>query len=343
MKKGVFYLTAIVLVLGVLLSASIAPSAAKEITLRWSTWTVFGGAHPEAGRWWMDEITRLTDNRVKFETHYTGSLIPAGQDARLVGKGVADISMLFVPFLGEACPLTSVLSIPGLKTKPLAYNNALYDLMQMEELKKEFAKSNLMVVCPEGGSPRNITSLKPIVSLKDLKGVKIRALGDEAKLMKKLGATPLGLKSNECYEALERGTIDAVIMSPAGVDAWKLYEVGKHHTVFGTSYDSFMMIMNLKTWNRLPADIQKVFVEVGKKMPYKFYDHYYVKGEKVRYLKELFPQSGVTVHELPAADKAEYTKAAQPLWEAWVKNYEKKGLPARKIVDEWLRLNEKYL
>ena len=97
---------------------------------------------------------------------------------------------------------------------------------------------------------------KPINSIADFKGLKIRFFGLGAKVMEDLGASPQLLAGGEIYQALELGVIDATEFSMPAVDLkMGFHEIAKHYYFPGWHQQStmFELMINLDAWNKTSA------------------------------------------------------------------------------------------
>lgn len=95
---------------------------------------------------------------------------------------------------------------------------------------------------------------KPINSIEDLKGLKIRFFGLGGKVLEEVGASPQLIAGGEIYQALELGTIDASEYSMPAVDNnMGFYEVANHYYFPGWHQQStmFELMINLDAWNAL--------------------------------------------------------------------------------------------
>jgi TRAP-type C4-dicarboxylate transport system substrate-binding protein len=106
---------------------------------------------------------------------------------------------------------------------------------------------------------------KKISKLEDLKGMKIRCgTGLQGKAIIALGASTVSLPGSEEYMALQTGVIDATVTGINIAIHHKVNEVTQYAMkepplCFGVLF----MMMNKKTWNSTPPDLQKVIVETG--------------------------------------------------------------------------------
>ena len=108
-------------------------------------------------------------------------------------------------------------------------------------------------------------SNRPVKSLEDVKGMKIRVFSPAmAQFVRALGGEPVSLAYAEVYTALERKTVDgAITCSRCGWDT-KWYEVTKHlvDLHMGTAV-STLFVVSKRTWDKLPPDIRQVLSQVG--------------------------------------------------------------------------------
>jgi len=213
------------------------------------------------------------------------------------------------------------------------------------EIQAEFA--NFKVLLLHTTDPFNLfTTKKPVRNQADIKGMKIRELaGPPSEMLKLLGANPMLIPMPGCYEAAEKGVIDGQTASWSAVSGFKLYEPYNYWTDVSTTVAGFVIAMNKETWNSLPPDIQEAIMSVcgmsgaeavgDSSWGFTLKDDVLAKMEK----------EGQTMERLEL-DPGEFERwkeiAGQPLWNKWVSDMEAKGLPGQKVMDEALRLIEKY-
>ena len=102
------------------------------------------------------------------------------------------------------------------------------------------------------------TTAKPIRTLDDLKGMKIRTGGGpQPPTLRLLGATPVAISPPDVYTALERGTVDGLTFPWEAVKSFKVDEVTKYHDSASLWGGTFYVVMNLKKWESLPRISRK--------------------------------------------------------------------------------------
>lgn len=316
-----------------------------EFTLKWACWSVPGSPFAKASTWPLREIEKRTNGRVKFEEYYLGTLIPASQEVSGVSKKIADTAVLFCPLNRKTSLLAGIVTAPGV---PVSSGDVIKDCYAMarnmhklattsKEIQEDFAKKNVKLLWAQGGMPRSLLCAKiPFTKVTDFKGRKTRALGDEGRIVKHFGGAAVGLSSAEEYEGLSRGIVDFCVDNPTGAIPWKLEEVTKYWTPMVIGYATFFQIMNVDTWKALPKDIQQVFLKVAEEFPDKFTEIYGVQGHP--YALKVFADAGVKTLEWPKQEQAKIDAAAAPMAKEWALGAEKRGVPAKKAVNQWAEI-----
>jgi TRAP-type C4-dicarboxylate transport system substrate-binding protein len=126
----------------------------------------------------------------------------------------------------------------------------------------------LLAVTSTGHKGYQFVMKQPIKGAPGLAGMKVRGTVSYHPMIKALGGSPVVMGGGEIYSALEKGVIDAAAWGLTGVNDLKWYEVAKYlaRPTFGSS--SFLIFMNLKAWNALPASEQKIFNDEAVKLEF---------------------------------------------------------------------------
>ena len=113
--------------------------------------------------------------------------------------------------------------------------------------------------------PMKVEKAGPIRKLEDFKGKKLRTIaGPPHDAKSALGATPLYIPAPDLYMSLETGVLDGANLPWEVVGkGWNLYEVTAYQTDVNVFYGVYSISINLDTWKRLPADIQKAIMSVS--------------------------------------------------------------------------------
>lgn len=109
-------------------------------------------------------------------------------------------------------------------------------------------------------------SRRPINKPHDLRGLKIRTQPSKvfADTVSGLGAVAVPLGWAEVITAAQQGVIDGADLPVVNMVPLKAYEVSKYYSLTGHNYGSTLVVMNLKMWNDLSPDQQKLFLDTGR-------------------------------------------------------------------------------
>jgi len=211
---------------------------------------------------WAKEIEKRTNGRVKINVFSSGTLTPADQTYDGAVKGISDIGMSCFAYTRGRFPVMEVLDLP------MGYPNGRTATRVANDFFMKFKPKELdgvKVLYIHAHGPGLLHTLKPVQSLQEMKGMKIRSTGLSAKVVEMLGAVPVVMPQGGTYEALQRGVVDGTFTPIETLKSWKQAEVIKYTTdSSGVGYTTAMfVVMNLKKWNALPKDIQEIFEAVS--------------------------------------------------------------------------------
>ncbi len=164
---------------------------------------------------------------------------------------------------------------------------------------------------------RSVYGKKPIQTIDDLKGVKIRTMENPAHqaLFKALGASPVPMAWPELYTGLQQGTIDAAENSPDVLYASKHYEVAKHYSLTEHVFNVVMYMISEKFYQTLPEDLQNMVADAAKQAIE--YENGVIRNDINNALSEL-KKVGVEIYEIQ--NKEPFYEAAKQSWEEVIKD-----------------------
>src|SRR5207237_3238689 len=113
--------------------------------------------------------------------------------------------------------------------RDLAQWNKVLDADLLKPIADEVAqKADVMLIGYAGGGTRNIFATKPLQTMSDLKGLKVRVQGAPiwSRTFAAAGMAPTVIAYNEIYNAIQNGVIQAGENEAAGGEQMKFYEVG---------------------------------------------------------------------------------------------------------------------
>ena len=256
---GLAVLLAIVLMFG--------PATAAE-KIRWKGQSCFGINSPLGKHTivlWKNLVEQMSGGRLELTLHDAGEIVPATKIYDAVKDGLLDFGLNTPAYQKGKYPAGDLFYT--LPAGILEFNDLILWLYGGggKELEQEMY-GNELIVFPLGLTPpEQIWSKRPINTLDDIKGLKIRAAGLSMDLWEKLGASVVLLVGGEVLPALQRGMIDATeFLEPSFDYTMGLHEVCKYR--FGPpihmSNNIFQLLIKTKSWEALPDDL-KAIVEKG--------------------------------------------------------------------------------
>jgi len=104
------------------------------------------------------------------------------------------------------------------------------------------------------------TSTKPIRTVEDMQGLKIRTPPTRiwVDMFKTLGASPAPINASEMYTALQTHVVDAQENPFTIVETYRLFEVQKYLSVTNHMWSNFWVVANADRFNALPPDLQSI-------------------------------------------------------------------------------------
>ena len=321
-----------------------APSTGQVIKLTLAdqnTPTSWGAIH--AMEPWVKRVEEATKGRVKIQIYYSQTLTKGPDIFNAVKSGVADIGWCFHGYWPDMTPLSDVITLPSMPfTKAEKGSEVLWKLYEkFPSIQREYQDVKVLMLWTSEPY-KLITSRKPVKTLEDIKGLKIRAVGGPpSEQMKALGAIPTLIPMPDNYQALDKGVIDGMGAPWEAIQGFRLYEVVKHYTMVPLSAVYFSMSFNKQKWDSLPKDIQQAINSVSGLEGSKFWGRNFFDTAEQSVLDAVKKGNyEMDRYEMPAPEQARWRKVAgENLWNDWVKRMEGKGRPdASKVLDATLQL-----
>ncbi len=342
MRRSSFFCLVVLLAFVVTcMCAAIGFAQEKAVQLRYSTFFPPSHENAKITEAWCKEVEKRTNGKVKVR-HYTGgTLTPPAQTYDSVAQGVCDVGNIVLGYTMGKFPLSEGLDYPLGYTSGMQSTKAV-NAYYAKFKPKEFDDVKVMYFHAQPpGLIHNRT--KPITKLEDIKGMKMRTFGSNAEFMKLLGGAPVAMPMGDAYDAINKGVADGLMCAYEALEGWKLGEVVKYTTEnYGSAYTAtFIIAMNNDKWKSLPPDAQKTIEQINKEWiekQGKVWDEIDASG------KAYAQKRGIAISRLSQEEDARFAKAAQPLFDSYVKKMKEKNLPGDeviKFVREYLKANPK--
>jgi tripartite ATP-independent transporter DctP family solute receptor len=291
----------VVAVLGATSTAS-AQAPAPTPQFVWKAGTATAGGNPlnDAMELFAKQLAERSRGRIKLDVHIANALAK-GEGAHLEGVQLGAIDVVAIgsaPVGGMFEPLYQALDLPFLwSTREQVWK--VMDGPLGQELLKKMESKNLKAFCFGGGwGFRNMmVNKRPIVTPEDMKGLTIRVQESPTyvAMMKAMGANPVPMAYVEVYLAMKQGTIDGMELPSFTFTSDKFQEVTKYYSLTRHSYPPIAWFMNLKKYQALPGDIQKI---VDESMRDACQAHRRLEVEKEKNDFEVMRKAGVQINDV---------------------------------------------
>src|SRR5258706_307528 len=317
-------------------AAAIAPCAHAQTTLTMSSWV--SPAHHLTSvvlQGYGDEVEKASGGRIKFQMlPKHPSAAPGTFDA--VRDGLVDVSYVTASYTPARHVLPLIAELPG-GGDTAEINSVAFSRVHWKYLDKagEYKGVHLLGVFTHGPG-QMFNTKRPIKSLADLQGMKIRTGGGIAEEMARaLGASAFVKPAPESYELLSSGVADGTFFPLESIISFKLGSVIKYATLFpgGFYSSSFGFFMNEDKWNKLSKQDQDAIASVS--------------GEPLALLagKAWDTTDAAALEEMKrvgiqiSTPSAEFVNSAQErakvISDKWIKDATAKGIDGAKVFAEF--------
>ncbi len=331
-----------IFVLGILFICSMVFSGtafSQVIELRYASQNPPTHPYSIADQNWISKIEKETNGRVKIKAYWAGSLISSREGTSELAKGVADIAFIYPIYEKSGVDLTKLLlgCFKG-QQSPEANIKIFWELYdKFPEFRKEYEGRMKPLVINASTATPLMTTEKPVKTLADIRGMRIKTVAEVMTALKDFGAEGVVIPMVETYEQLQKGIVKGVFAAHETYKSQKFFEVIKYETVnFTTPRGPYVSrAMNLDSWKKLPPDIQKI-IEASRGWWEQETLKELIKQEAAG--EELAKKANVQFVQMDPADVAKFDEAYEKDNIKAAQALDAKGLPATKFYNEARRL-----
>lgn len=247
-----------VLALSVCHSITGINSAAAETKLIWGhfvppqSYTARLGYVP-----WMKRVEKASHGRIKFQMYFGGAISrsPRKQYELLI-NGMQDATSILPSYTAALFPDFTMFALPYLFNSAAESSVAgwrLYKKGMLGGLEKVFT----VAIFTNGNSALHFS--RKIKSAEGIKGLKIRVAGpEESEMVKILGGAPVGMSITQVAESLNRGVIQGTMNGWSALKPFRITPLIKTHYEEPLGTRSFVLMLSMKAFNKLPKQDQQV-------------------------------------------------------------------------------------
>jgi TRAP-type transport system periplasmic protein len=297
---------------------------AAEFTIRIAANNTADHAFVRASEVFKKYIDEITKGRIKVEVHHSGSLGSARENIEMLRMGTLETTVAGVSHFQRHIPELGILVLPFLwkdsETLFQTLDGAVGQYLDTRYDAMGFHNLGYMDV-----GFRSITNnRRPIMSVADMKGLKIRTLPTPVHIafFKALGASPTPMDPTEMFEALRTGVIDAQENPPAVVYTFRMFEVQKYYSLTRHANEPGCFAMSKIFYNKLPGDLRIAVDTAGKRAS--LWQRKANDEDNEKFLKTL-KDKGMQINTLSETNSAEFRKIALQSYSDAIKGLGKTG------------------
>ena len=313
-----------------------------------ATTLIYGEAGPNRGvrsdatKWFVQEVSKLTDNEVNIDVNWGGAIFSEKAAVRSLRDGVADLGSVIGVYFPQDMITYGLADLPIPNTDAWVGMKAVDEIMRNNAaIRDNLAAQNLVYVGTYTTSAVQVGCKgKTVNTLDDLKGLKVRGVGAYGKVFKDLGATPVDMSVYEAYQGLETGLIDCTQTYPYLVKALKFDEVFDSYTELDWGQIGALgIMMNKDSFDALDPEGQAAIMTAGEGVADEFGR---ILGDANEESVQILRDKGKEIITLSDADRQTLIDAGQPYIDDWIKRADEAGLDGSALVEEYKTLIAKY-
>lgn len=235
-----------------------APAPAPVIVIKFSHVVAIDTPKGQAAEHFKATAEKLTKGRVRVEVYSNSQLLKTNDELEALQKGTVQmLAPALATFGAIGLSEFEVFDIPYMfPTRTALY--AVTDGPIGKNLLKKLEPKGIVGLGYWDNGFKIMTSNKPLHVPADYQGQKMRISSSQTLMaqMRALGAVPAEVGFAETYQAMKTGALDGAENSASNLYTQKMNDVQKHLSLTNHGYIGYVVVVNKKFWEGLPADIR---------------------------------------------------------------------------------------
>jgi TRAP-type transport system periplasmic protein len=313
-----------------ILSVVVFPSyASQPNVVKLKAATYFSPTQPlgEGFNKFFDKVMKRSNGQVEIQTFMGSSLLGPKDIYDGVVKGTVDIGLTMPGYNTGKFPEMELVEMPHGYVSAFVSSHVANDYFNQYN-PKEYSQTKMLYWF--ASPPSVIICNKPVRTLADLKGLKIRGTARVGEIVSALGAVPQSTAAGEVYTSISKNVIDGIMWPISTLDEWKLADLKPkilNSWQIGAVF-AFYTVMNKNTWDKLPANIQTIFKEAAEEMITEhaaLYDSSDLKGY------EMGKSAAAELFNFSKQDTDKAIQSIKPVTDKWVSGMVAKGFDGNEM------------
>jgi tripartite ATP-independent transporter DctP family solute receptor len=231
--------------------------------------------------------------------------------------GALQIARISVGPMGPIVPELNVFNLPFMFRDNAHMEKVIDGAIGDEMLKKlsDHPTAGLIGLCWMNAGSRNVYNSKhPITKVEDLKGLKIRMMGNPVFVdtMNSLGGNGVAMGFDQLVNAMQTGVVDGAENNEPSYESGQHYRYAKFYSKTGHLIIPEILVYSKKSWETLSKDDQALIARLGKEAQQEQRKLWYEREEES--LKKM-REGGAQVNDVP--DRKPFQAAVKPVWDKY--------------------------
>ncbi len=271
-----------------------------------------------------DQLSKATGGKDKVKVFSDGSLGSEKDTVEQVKIGALDMVRVSTAAFHGIVPESMIPSLPFLFRDINHFRGTMYGA-QGDKILAAFEKAGFIGLCLYESGARSVYAKKPIKSVADMKGLKIRVQPSDlwVNLIKAMGASPTPMPLAEVYTGLKTGLLDAAENNVPSYEEARHYESAPVYSETLHVMSPEVLVFSKKVWDTLtPAEQTALRKAAKESVPY--YTQLWDAKEKDARAHVL--KAGARFIPAAEIDRKGFVEAEKPVWAQYTSTPELKGL-----------------
>jgi tripartite ATP-independent transporter DctP family solute receptor len=317
-----------------LLAASSATAALASIGARsvsaqskqvWKATDVHALGYPT-----VEAVVRM-GKKLETQTNgrYSVQMYPAmqlGGEKEMIEQtqvGAIQIARISIGPMGSIVDELNVFNMPFV-FRDVAHAQKVVDSAIGQELLDKLSNapaSRLIGLCwMDSGARSFYNSKKPIRTLEDLKGLKIRMMGNPifVDTANALGANGIAMGFDQLTAALQTGVVDGAENNPPSYETQKHYQFAKYYSISEHLIIPEILVFSKATWDKMSKDDQALLKKLSKEAQVECRTLW---AEKEKASMAELQKAGIEVIKFSPEEKKKMQVAVKPVWDKYGSKY----------------------
>jgi C4-dicarboxylate-binding protein DctP len=319
----------LVLALGLLLISPIAAQA--QIVLKFSHVVAPDTPKGKGAEKFKELGEKYTSGKVKIEVYHNSTLYKDKEELEALQLGAVQ---MLAPSNSKFGPIGvkefEVFDLPYILPNQAALTKVTTGPLGQKLLKLLEPKGMVGLAYWDNGF-KQMSANKPLKLPEDYKGLKFRIQSSKVleAQFRLLGATPQVMAFSEVYQALQTGVVDAQENTASNIYTQKFDEVQKYTTLTNHGYIGYIVVVNKKFWDGLPADIREQLTRAMKEAT--DYTNEIARLENEEALQEIKKKGRSQIIIPTEAETTQMRKAMEPIYADMAARV------GRSVIDEFIK------